>query len=67
MTNKNNIAIVTTLGAQEFDKTVVHAVSEQVKEKVASGLAEGEIVVADTTFKFKKEAKDVLLSMASET
>lgn len=64
---KDNISVVATLGAQDFGRDVVRDLSEQVKEKISNGVLEGEIPFAETVFRFKKEAKDVLLSMASET
>jgi hypothetical protein len=64
--NTDSIAIVTTLGAQEFGQDVVRSLRDQVKEKVSNGVLEGEISLAETVFRFKKEAKDVLISMASE-
>lgn len=62
----DRISVVATLGAQDFGSEVVRTLSEQVTKQVSSGVMEGEIPFADTVFKFKKETKDVLLSMASE-
>jgi hypothetical protein len=64
--NADSIAIVTTLGAQEFSQDVVRSLRDQVKEKVSNGVLEGEIPLAETVFRFKKGTNDVLISMASE-